>query len=277
MQNQEYKELLTTAVKAALLAGKEINTVYGQSDFEVEEKEDETPLTLADRKAHEKIKAYLKETDIPLLSEEGRDIPYSERESWDYFWLVDPLDGTKEFIKRNGEFTVNIALIHKGKPILGVVFAPYVSDLYFGCEKFGAYKIEGVDEQLMKFEDLDELMKAGDILPKKSDRKELIIVASRSHMNDDTQQYVDALREKFGDAKFVSKGSSLKICMVAEGGADVYPRFAPTMEWDTAAGHAVALAAGFLVTEKDEKTPLRYNKKELKNPWFIVKGKRIGA
>lgn len=275
MQNQDYKKLLTISVKAALLAGKEINTVYQQSDFEVEEKADDTPLTLADRRAHETIKSYLKETDFPLLSEEGRNIPFEERKDWEYFWLVDPLDGTKEFIKRNGEFTVNIALIHNGNPILGVVFAPYVGDLYFSCEKFGAYKLEEVDDQLVNFEDLDELMKQGDILPKKSERDELVIVASRSHMNDDTQQYVDTLKEKFGNARFVSKGSSLKICMVAEGEADVYPRFAPTMEWDTAAGHAIAMGAGFIVTEQDEKTPLLYNKKNLKNPWFIVKGKRL--
>ncbi|MFO8234152.1 MAG: 3'(2'),5'-bisphosphate nucleotidase CysQ [Bacteroidales bacterium] len=275
MNNQEYKHLLTKAVKAALLAGKAINDVYKGSDFEIEAKADETPLTLADRKAHQVIHTYLKNTDFPLLSEEGRHIPYEERKVWEYFWLVDPLDGTKEFIKRNGEFTVNIALVSNGTPIMGVVYAPYVGDLFFGCEKFGAYKVENVDENVVDFQDLDELMKTGDILPKKSDRKELVIVASRSHMNDDTQQYVNALKAKYGDAKFVSKGSSLKLCMVAEGEADVYPRFAPTMEWDTAAGHAVALAAGFRVTENDGKTPLQYNKENLKNPWFIVKGKRL--
>ena len=275
MENQEYKELLTLAVKAALEAGEKVNEVYAQADFEVESKKDESPLTLADKRSHEVIKKHLTNNQWPLLSEEGCDIPYSERKDWEYFWLVDPLDGTKEFIKKNGEFTVNIALVHNGDPIMGVVYAPYIRELYFGCEKFGAYKLEDVNDKLIHFTDLNDLMKEGDILPRKSRRENLVIVASRSHMNDDTQAYVDQLKEKYGVGEFISKGSSLKICMVAEGSADVYPRFAPTMEWDTAAGHAVAVAAGFQVTHKDEKTPLQYNKEELRNPWFIVKGKEL--
>jgi 3'(2'), 5'-bisphosphate nucleotidase len=275
MDNTKLKTLLTLAVQAALDAGKEVNEVYQGKDFEVETKQDETPLTLADRKSHEIIAGYLEKTDYPVLSEEGRDIPYEKRRQWDYFWLVDPLDGTKEFIKKNGEFTVNIALVHQGTPILGVVFAPYVRELYFGARQFGAYKVEGMDEKLMGFEDLDELMKAGNILPLKSERRKLVVVASRSHMNDETQSYIDGLMEKYGDAEFVSKGSSLKICMVAEGSADVYPRFAPTMEWDTAAGHAVALASGYPVTHQDGTTPLEYNKQELTNPYFIVKSEKL--
>ncbi len=275
MKNEDYKDLLTLAVKAALEAGKEINEVYKQADFEIESKEDESPLTVADRKSHEIIKKHLADNQWPLLSEEGKDIPYSERKDWEYFWLVDPLDGTKEFIKRNGEFTVNIALVHQEDPILGVVYAPSIHELYFGCMVFGAYKLDNVTDELIHFNDLNDLMKEGDILPGKSKRENLVIVASRSHMNDDTQNFVDKLKEKYGDAEFISKGSSLKICMVAEGSADVYPRFAPTMEWDTAAGHAVAVSAGYQVTEKDEKTPLRYNKEELRNPWFIVKGKSL--
>lgn len=275
MENQEFKKLLTIATHAALEAGKEINAVYQEKDFEVESKADESPLTLADRKAHETIMSHLKQTDYPVLSEEGKDISYEERSKWDYFWLVDPLDGTKEFIKKNGEFTVNIALIRQGEPILGVVFAPYVNELYFGTETFGAYKVIGNQGEPMEFEDIDELMKQGQILPLSYKRDKLVVVASRSHLNEETQAYVDKLKKKHGDAEFVSKGSSLKICMVAEGKADVYPRFAPTMEWDTAAGHAVALAAGYPVTRKDGKTPLLYNKKELKNPYFIVKSKKL--
>ena len=275
MKNQDYKELLTMTIKAAFEAGQKINEVYEQEDVEIETKADESPLTLADRKAHLVIKKHLDNNQWPLLSEEGKDIPYEERKDWDYFWLVDPLDGTKEFIKKNGEFTVNIALVYNGDPILGVVYAPYVGDLYFGCQKFGAYKVENVTGELIHFDDLDDLMKQGDILPGKTKRDKLVIVASRSHMNEDTQNFVDKLKEKYGDAEFISKGSSLKICMVAEGKADVYPRFAPTMEWDTAAGHAVAVSAGFKVTEIDEQTPLRYNKEVLRNPWFIVKGKSL--
>jgi len=275
MENETLKQLLTTAVRAALEAGKAVNEVYENKDFEVETKADETPLTLADRRAHEIISGYLDKTDFPVLSEEGKDIPYEERSQWEYFWLVDPLDGTKEFIKKNGEFTVNIALIHQGTPILGVVFAPYVGELYFGAHQFGAYKVAGMDQDLLAFDDLNELMKAGDILPLKSERQKMVVVASRSHMNDETQAYIDQLMKKHGEADFVSKGSSLKICMVAEGSADVYPRFAPTMEWDTAAGQAVALAAGFPVTRQDGTTPLEYNKKELRNPYFIVKSEKL--
>ncbi len=275
MDNQKMKTLLTTAVQAALDAGRAVNEVYQNKDFEVETKQDETPLTLADRKSHQIIAEYLEQTEYPVLSEEGKDIPYAQRSQWEYFWLVDPLDGTKEFIKKNGEFTVNIALIHKGTPVMGVVFAPYVRELYFAASQFGAYKVDKLDEGLMDFDDLNELMKAGQMLPLAVERESLVVVASRSHMNDETQQYIDGLMEKYGDAEFVSKGSSLKICMVAEGSADVYPRFAPTMEWDTAAGHAVALAAGYPVTTRDGRTPLEYNKQELTNPYFIVKSDKL--
>jgi len=275
MDNTKRQELLTTAISAALDAGKTVNDVYKGQDFEVEQKENETPLTLADRKSHQIIKSHLEQTAHPLLSEEGKDIAYKDRKDWEFFWLVDPLDGTKEFIKKNGEFTVNIALIYKGNPILGVVYAPYLGDLYFGEESFGAYKVENFNGIEDTFDNINDLMKEGTFLPISENRSKLIAVASRSHMNDDTQAYIDELKEKHGEVDFISKGSSLKICMVAEGKADVYPRFAPTMEWDTAAGHAVAISAGFQVSEKDEKTPLKYNKENLTNPWFIVKGKNV--
>ena len=275
MDNTKRQELLTKGISAALNAGKTVNDVYNGVDFEVEQKEDETPLTLADRKSHQIIKSHLEQTEYPLLSEEGKDIAYKDRKNWEYFWLVDPLDGTKEFIKKNGEFTVNIALVYKGNPILGVVYAPYVGDLYFGEESFGTYKVENFNGIEDTFNNINDLMKQGTFLPISENRSKLIAVASRSHMNDDTQAYIDKLKEKHGEIDFVSKGSSLKICMVAEGKADVYPRFAPTMEWDTAAGHALAISAGFQVTEKDEKTPLKYNKENLTNPWFIVKRKDI--
>jgi 3'(2'), 5'-bisphosphate nucleotidase len=271
MNNEDLKKLLTLATKASLIAGKEINKIYQGTDFEIEQKEDETPLTLADRKSHEIIDNYLRKTDYPILSEEGKDIPYEERKKWEFFWLVDPLDGTKEFIKKNGEFTVNIALIQNGRPVMGVVYAPYVRELYFGCEKFGAYKLENATEECCDFSDLNELMKEGLNLPLTEKHSNFVVVASRSHLNDETKEYIDSLRRKHQNIEFISKGSSLKICMVAEGKANVYPRFAPTMEWDTAAGHAVAVSAGFKVTRKDEVTPLEYNKEELRNPWFIVK------
>ena len=270
-----FKEVLNTAVLAALEAGQAVNEVYEQKDFEIESTEDESPLTLADRKSHELITTHLSPTEHPILSEEGKDIPYEERSKWKYFWLVDPLDGTKEFIKKNGEFTVNIALIEKGIPILGVVFAPYIKELYFGAHPFGANTIKHIEAKYLTLQDINALIKKAHALPVEEKREKLRVVASRSHMNEETQAYVDKLKEKYGDAEFVSKGSSLKICMVAEGKADVYPRFGPTMEWDTAAGHAIALAAGFPVTQKDEASPLLYNKKDLKNPPFIVKSERL--
>ncbi|MFO7827564.1 MAG: 3'(2'),5'-bisphosphate nucleotidase CysQ [Bacteroidales bacterium] len=268
------KERITIAVKAALNAGKEILEVYNSRDFEIKIKSDNSPLTLADKKAHNVIVDMLKPTNIPILSEEGKDIAFTERSQWEYYWLVDPLDGTKEFIKRNGEFTVNIALIHKGIPVAGVVYAPYLNDFYFAVKDVGAFKISvyNIDTEELQFDKLVELSQRLPIYKKKD---KYTIVGSRSHMNEDTEKFIANIKQEYGDIDFISKGSSLKIVMVAEGKADIYPRFAPTMEWDTAAGHAIALFAGCEITEKDEKTPLVYNKKELLNPWFIVKRKNL--
>jgi len=180
--------------------------------------------------------------------------------------LVDPLDGTKEFIKRNGEFTVNIALIEGGRPIGGVIYVPVLDELYMAHEGVGAFwvgEVRGKSE--------DELMDAWVKLPKEQNRESFVVVGSRSHMSPETSEYVDQLRQEKGAVEVVSKGSSLKLCMVAEGVADEYPRFAPTMEWDTAAGHAICSAAGFSVLQYPEMTDLRYNKENLLNPWFIVK------
>ena len=204
MENTQIKFLLATAIRAALEAGSMINEVYENKDFEVEAKADESPLTLADRKSHDIILQHMNSTDIPVLSEEGKDISYEERSHWNYFWLVDPLDGTKEFIKRNGEFTVNIALIKKDKPLMGVVYAPYVGDLYFGTLDLGAYKIEGIYQENADFETPDELIKKGQKLPVSEKHDKLLIVASRSHMNEDTQSYVNALKKKYGDTEFIS-------------------------------------------------------------------------
>jgi 3'(2'), 5'-bisphosphate nucleotidase len=261
---------LPCAVWAALAAGREIMDVYAGADFGVETKADRSPLTIADRRAHRVISAGLAASGLPVLSEEGRDVPFEERRGWLSFWLVDPLDGTKEFIKRNGEFTVNIALIQAGTPVLGVVYAPALGDLYTVRDKLGAYKIEAGHLKEGDF-GLDAIIAAGERLP--APRKDGVfrIVASRSHMTPETLAYVEAEKAARGDVELVSKGSSLKLCLVAEGAADVYPRFGPTMEWDTAAGDAVARASGCLVTQADGKTPLVYNKEDLHNPWFIVR------
>ncbi|MDX5404706.1 MAG: 3'(2'),5'-bisphosphate nucleotidase CysQ [Bacteroidota bacterium] len=265
----DIKQLLIIAVKAAVTGGKAIMEVYTSDDFETEIKSDNTPLTRADKLAHQAIMEHLEETGIPVLSEEGRDIPYSERSKWDTLWVVDPLDGTKEFIKQNGEFTVNIALVEKGRPVAGVIYVPAKRDLYFGGESVGSYKIERVGSN-SEIPDFDTLAGASSKLPRE-EPEGFMVVASRSHLSQETQDYIDKLRESHPDLEMVSAGSALKLCLVAEGVAQVYPRFAPTMEWDTAAGHAIALGAGASVVKTDEQTPLTYNKENLLNPHFIVK------
>ncbi len=267
----DFNNLHEIAIKAAIDAGKVILEVYDTEDFDVNMKSDNSPLTRADKKAHEQIVSYLDDTDLPVLSEEGKEMAYNERKDWEYFWLVDPLDGTKEFIKRNGEFTVNIALIHKGIPVLGVIYVPVLKELYFASEKGGAYKNSGVLPDDAQKISLPILKEKAASLPLQGLKEKFTIVGSRSHMSPETEEFIKHLAGIYGDVDIISKGSSLKLCMVAEGRADVYPRFAPTMEWDTGAGHAIALGAGFVVTKQDGKTLLDYNKENLLNPWFIVK------
>lgn len=264
-------DLLThIAIEASVNAGKKILEVYKSTDVQITSKSDDTPLTLADRKAHEVIIEILAETNLPVLSEEGSEIPYTVRKEWTYFWLVDPLDGTKEFINRNGEFTVNIALIFKNTPILGVIYVPVTRDLYFGNKEIGAFKAINVDADL-QINNLESILQMSFKLPFFIDDEVITVVASKSHLTKETSDFIDELKKVNENITLISKGSSLKLCMVAEGTATIYPRFGPTMEWDIAAGHAIASAAGCHVTLKDEKTPLEYNKEELLNPWFIVK------
>lgn len=259
-------ELLEIAKQAALEAGAEIMKIYTDpsQDFGIEKKADNSPLTLADKAAHLCIMRYLQETGIPVLSEEGLHLPYEQRKDWSRLWVVDPLDGTKEFIKKNGEFTVNIALVEDGTPVLGVIYIPVTDILYYGVVGEGAWKITPSS--------LPE-GRAGMIesLPlKKSGKGLYTVVASRSHMNAETEEYISQLRKNHDNIQLVSSGSSIKICLVAEGTADAYPRFAPTMEWDTAAGDAIARAAGKHVVNVQTGHPLVYNKEDLHNPWFLV-------
>jgi 3'(2'), 5'-bisphosphate nucleotidase len=256
------------AVEAALSAGKEILSVYDTA-FTVDIKHDRSPLTLADKKAHSVIVALLESTGLPILSEEGKEIPFDQRKAWDMFWMVDPLDGTKEFVKRNGEFTVNIALVEQGEPTAGVIYVPVSDVLYLGVKGSGSVKVAKCSK--MKLTDLETVYANGQTLPIATEDRPYSVVGSRSHMTDDTAVFVAQLKKEHGLIDMVSIGSSIKLCLVAEGVADIYPRFAPTMEWDTAAGHAIAAAAGCEVTGQDGITPLRYNKENLVNPWFIVK------
>lgn len=267
------QELLLVAINASLRAGEAIMEVYGTDDFQVETKADNTPLTLADKRSHDAIEQALASLKLPILSEEGMDIPYEERNSWEYYWLNDPLDGTKEFVKRNGEFTVNIALIHNHRPVLGVIYAPVPQLLYFAAEDFGCYRhYDKNSKPGIVHTDLNELVAASNRLPLSLPRRQFTVVASRSHMSEETVEYIEKLRDMHGPIAFASSGSSLKLCLVAEGTADVYPRFAPTMEWDTAAGQAIAELAGKWVIDYSTDQPLRYNKPELRNNWFIVGG-----
>ena len=261
------KQLLNTAITAALEAGKAILEIYHSGEFDVEIKGDNSPLTRADTASHNVIMTYLESTDIPVLSEEGRDISYQERKDWKQLWIADPIDGTKEFIKRNGEFTVNIALIENQKTLIGVIFVPVTGELYFSTKEMGAFKVK-VD--LDNF-DIETLILNGNKLPLKREDKTFTIVASRSHMSKETEEYVQEMRNIHGEVHLISKGSSLKLCMVAEGTADCYPRFAPTMEWDTAAGQAICEHAGFKVIDWGTKENMLYNREELLNNWFLVK------
>ena len=261
------KELLEIAKKAAVEAGAEILRIYNDpnQDFGIEKKADNSPLTLADKAAHYCTMRYLQDTGIPVLSEEGQHLPYTERKLWKRLWVVDPLDGTKEFIKKNGEFTVNIALVEDGAPVLGVIYIPVTGILYYGIVGEGAWK-ERIPSPLPEgsasmIESLP-LMKSVEGL--------YTVVASRSHMNTETEEYISQLRKNHDNIQLVSSGSSIKICLVAEGAADAYPRFAPTMEWDTAAGDAIARAAGKRVVDAQTGKPLVYNKEDLHNPWFLV-------
>ena len=261
------KQLLNTAITAALEAGKAILEIYHSGAFDVEIKGDNSPLTRADTASHNMIMSFLTKTGIPVLSEEGKTISYATRKDWKQLWIVDPIDGTKEFIKRNGEFTVNIALIENQKTQIGVIFVPVTGELYFSSKEMGAFKVK-VD---LENYDIDILISNGDKLPLQRDDKTYTIVASRSHMSPETQDYVQQMKNKHGAVNLISKGSSLKLCMVAEGQADCYPRFAPTMEWDTAAGQAICEHAGFEVIDWRTKENMLYNREELLNHWFLVK------
>lgn len=265
MANNQFSSLLPSVIDIAQQAGDAIMAIY-EKDFSIYEKDDKSPLTEADLAAHKIIVAALAElSDFPILSEESADIAWSERQSWQTYWLVDPLDGTKEFIKKNGEFTVNIALIHNGSPEMGVVYAPALNTTYAGAAGDGATKIEKSGEQTP-------------LAPRSTKEADLIkVVGSRSHQSPEIKDFLEALN---ANSELVAMGSSLKLCLIAEGAAHLYPRLGPTSEWDTAAAHAVVKAAGGKVTVMqknesdvwaDSEEELRYNQKEsILNPYFLV-------
>lgn len=252
LEQIEINDIVTIARKA----GDAIMEIYAK-DFSVEFKDDKTPLTEADMRSNEIIVDGLNRLSIqlPILSEEGKEVPYDMRKEWEYFWMVDPLDGTKEFIKKNGDFTVNIALIYQNTPILGVVYAPALDEMYWAKQGAGAFK-------------------NNECLPlwvNETPDKILTVVASKSHLSEETEHFIEMLKATTEKLTFVSKGSSLKLCMVAEGSADIYPRLAPTMEWDTAAADAIVREAKKMTYDNQQKVPLLYNKENLLNPWFVVR------
>ncbi|WP_321311704.1 3'(2'),5'-bisphosphate nucleotidase CysQ [Halarcobacter sp.] len=254
LKNIDIEEIKEIAVKA----GNAIMRIY-KKDFEIEYKDDNSPLTEADLKANEIICTSLNKyyPQIPIMSEENKQVDYDIRKNWEFYFCIDPIDGTKEFIKRNGDFTVNIALIHKNKPVLGVVYAPAFNEIYWAKEGIGAFK-------------------NGKKLPFKKNNtpnEKLFVVTSKSHLSEETLRFIDSLETK--EIKQLSRGSSLKLCMVAEGVADIYPRMSPTMEWDTAAADAIVRVSGKMTYQYNDNIinnkPIYYNKNNLLNPWFIVK------
>jgi len=248
---------LETIIAIAKDAGDIIMEIY-KKDFDVEYKEDNSPLTIADLKSNELICSRLQELypNIPIVSEENKEVEYSIRKDWKYYWCIDPIDGTKEFVKKNGEFTVNIALIHVDRPVLGVVYAPVLGSMYSAKEGVGAFK--NLQKLPLKIN--------------KDQKNNITVVASKSHLNKETKECIDELTKNIGNILFISKGSSLKLCMVAEGEADIYPRLAPTMEWDTAAADAIVRMSGKMTYQYgSENKKLIYNKENLLNPWFIVR------
>jgi 3'(2'), 5'-bisphosphate nucleotidase len=245
---------LEDIAKIATQAGDAIMQIY-KEDFTVEYKDDKSPLTKADLKANEIICSSLEKLypTIPIMSEENKQTDYEIRKNWQYYWCIDPIDGTKEFVKKNGEFTVNIALIYKNTPVLGVVYAPAIDEMYKAKKGEGAFKN---NQKLPLFTNT-------------TPREKLSVVASKSHLSQETQNFIDALDTK--KIEQVSKGSSLKLCMVAEGIADIYPRLAPTMEWDTAAADAIVRESGKMTYDIENNQSVIYNKRNLLNPWFVVK------
>ncbi len=273
-----YPHLLHQTIIASVLAGEEILKVY-DTKFSVEYKSDQSPVTMADKNASNKIIDYLKQFNIPVLSEEG-DLPdFETRKNWDKVWIVDPLDGTKEFVKRNGEFTVNIALVENSLPTLGVIYSPVFKDIYFASKELGAFKINRHDfspiVDAIETTSLEELLSLAKKLPLVTNRTSYVVVASRSHMSSETYQHIEELKLHHKQVDIVTTGSSIKMCLVAEGVADEYPRFGPTIEWDTAAGQAILHESGGYLHDFKRDQPMQYNRKDLLNPWFIAKRRAL--
>lgn len=276
MLTEEQRDfLLPKAFNAALRAGAGILEVYNHGeDYGIAMKSDRTPITVADRKAHEIIKEYLGKAHVPILSEEGREMLYEERRGWDLYWIVDPLDGTKEFIKGNGEFTVNIALMVDNRPVLSVVYVPYIGKIYFADRERGSFLKERVAADKDAEFNMDDILDGAKRLPLTTEVNSPIRIGiSRSHNTDETYRYIDIIKRKFPDAEIIEQGSSYKFCLLAEGVIDCYVRTTHTYEWDTAAGELVLEMAEGSTHSLPANDKLEYNKISLLNPHFICKSK----
>lgn len=267
----DQQTLLKLAVKAAIKAGEEILKIYTTDDFFIETKPDHTPVTLADKESSKCILSILAESGLPVISEEEIISNYPVRKNWEYYWLVDPLDGTKEFIKRNGEFAVNIALIKNKIPVMGVIYGPFFKSLYFGRSDYGSYKISFDALPLSESESwFEDLLAGARKLPLQPLPKNYTVIASRSHLSRDINLHLDKLKNIYGVVDMINAGSAIKQCWVAEGLAHEYPRFGTTMEWDTAAGQCILEEAGKKLIDLSTNLPMRYNKESLENNFFIA-------
>jgi len=266
-----YPELLKLSVKAALMAGDEILRIYN-TDFDVETKSDNTPVTSADKASGKCIAAVLADSGIPVISEEEEIERFDVRREWPRVWIVDPLDGTKEYVKRNGEFTVNIALVENQVPVIGVIYVPVTRDIYFAAQGHGSYKITQHDliYELTKKNISEHLFEFAKKLPLQKPPKSYTLVASRSHLSREVNDRIGELRRLYGQVDIISVGSSIKQCWVAEGRAHEYPRFGTTMEWDTAAGQCILEQAGSSLVDYETRKPMVYNKESMKNSYFIA-------
>ncbi|MBL7912529.1 MAG: 3'(2'),5'-bisphosphate nucleotidase CysQ [Bacteroidia bacterium] len=264
----DYNSLLKLAITAALNAGQEILKIY-DTDFFVETKSDNTPVTLADKGASNSIIKDLVQTRIPIISEEEDVLDHEVRKKWEHVWLVDPLDGTKEFVKRNGEFTVNIALIENHQPVIGVIYLPVHKELYFACINYGSFKV--TKQQFSNLTEIENVLTQAIKLPTQKLPKKYTVVASRSHLSRELNQHIDKLKNVYGDVDITNVGSSIKQCWVAEGKAHEYLRLGTTMEWDTAAGQCIIEQAGGQIIDLETQKPMRYNKDNMRNNFFIAK------
>jgi 3'(2'), 5'-bisphosphate nucleotidase len=264
-QERKYLEL---AIQATLRASEAVLGFYNKP-YKIETKADNSPVTEADKASSKIICEMLNTTGIYVISEEEDCLPYKVRKEFEYIWSIDPIDGTKEFIKKNGEFTINIALIENQQPFLGVILSPVSGVLYYASRNVGAYKINLNKEKVA--ETLEALIEKSEKLKLDQHSNQYTVIVSRSHLSSETYQHIEDLKREHGELAYTYSGSSIKMCMVADGSADEYPRYGTTCEWDTASGHAILNAAGKNIFDVKTNLPLTYNKEDLKNPWFIAK------